>query len=201
MSIAAFITVFSLVASRALISQRSYQSRVITQKKQTLTQLKANNQAAGQLVNAYKVFVSQSVNIIGGNSTGVAGRDGDNATIVLDALPSKYDFPALATSLEKILSDKSVSTPTFSGSDDELNQAKQSGAGTVKPVEIPITIGFGGSADTVQSMLDTFQRSIRPIKISTISFSGTDTNLGISLTATTYYQPEKKVNITTKDVK
>ena len=103
LAVAAFIAVFSLVASKALLSQRSYQSRVIAEKKKALTQLKTNNQAATELVAAYKSFVAAPENIIAGSASGSGDRDGDNAKIVLDALPSKYDFPALVTSIEKIL--------------------------------------------------------------------------------------------------
>src|SRR5689334_22008086 len=100
---AAFIAVFSLIASQALLSQRAYQSRVIAGKEKAKKQLEDNIKAVNVLSTQYKAFIGTSQNIIGGNPSGSGERDGDNARIVLDALPSKYDFPALAASLEKIL--------------------------------------------------------------------------------------------------
>lgn len=200
LAVAAFVAVFSLIASKALLSQRSYQSRVITEKKKALTQLKANNQAAGQLVNSYKTFISAPENIIGGLPTGSGDRDGDNAKIVLDALPSKYDFPALATSVEKILTARNYKIQSITGIDDELNQSKASEA-AIQPVEIPFEASITGNFDAAQGLLDVFQLSIRPIQIVKIEFSGADTTLNVSVTAKTYYQPQKTVKITLKEVK
>ncbi|MES2971658.1 MAG: hypothetical protein V4702_05025 [Patescibacteria group bacterium] len=197
---ASFVIVFSLLASRALLGQRSYQTRVIKEKKKALTQLKANNQAASQLANTYKTFVSTPDNIIGGNPTGSGDRDGDNARIVLDALPSKYDFPALATSLDKILNDKKYKINSISGTDDELAQSTPT-ATAAQPVEIPFQVSISGSFDAIQGLLNVFQNSIRPIYLHSMDLSGSDNNLTINVTAGTYYQPEKKINITTKVVK
>lgn len=197
-AVAVFITVFSLVASKALLGRQAYQSRAINEKKKALSKIKANNQSAAKLVSAYKVFVSSPDNKIGGTTSGGGDRDGDNAKIVLDALPSKYDFPALATSLDKILSNKSFQILSLSGTDDEL---KQQAALPSSPVEIPFQISAKGDFTSIQDLIDIFERSIRPIKISKLNFTGNDSSLNISVDAKTYYQPEKKVTVTTKVVK
>lgn len=197
---ASFVVMFSLVASRALLSQRSYQARVIKEKRAALAQLKANNQAATQLVNSYKAFIATPENIIGGNPSGSGDRDGDNARIVLDALPSKYDFPALATSMEKVLTSKNHKINSISGIDDELNQSTVSSA-PVQPVEIPFQVSISGNFDAVQGFIDILERSIRPIQLNKLDFSGDDKELTVSATAKTYYQPEKTFKITTKVVK
>lgn len=200
LAVAAFVTVFSLVASKALLSQRSYQSRVIAQKKKALAQLKANNQAAVQLVNSYKTFVSTPDNIIAGSASGTGDRDGDNAKIVLDALPSKYDFPAMATSVEKILTAKNYQIDTIAGTDDELNQTAQTASAT-EPVEIPFEVTIIGDFNAAQGMLDVFQHSIRPIQLVKIDFATTEKTLKTHVTAKSYYQPQKTVQITKKAVK
>ena len=196
----AFVTVFSLVASKALLSQRSYQARVIAEKKIALAQLKANNDAASKLVDSYMVFVSPAENIIGGSKDGKGDRDGDNAKIVLDALPSKYDFPALATSVEKILTGLNFKIEGITGTDDEIKQSVAS-TGAVAPVEMPFELSVSGNYETAQALSDVFQRSIRPIKVSRISLDGKDKDLNIVVGAKTYYQPEKVISITTKVVK
>jgi hypothetical protein len=198
-AVAAFVTIFSLVASKALLSQRSYQSRVIKEKTKALNQLKANNEAAQKLVESYKGFVGEPTNIIAGSSSGTGDRDGDNARIVLDALPSKYDFPALATSLEKILTDQNYTITAITGVDDELNQAAQA-AGT-EPVEMPFQVGVTGTFDSIQSLVNVFERSIRPIYISRIDLNGSDNQLNVNISAKTYYLPEKTITITTKEIK
>src|SRR4051812_10891378 len=94
-SVAGFITVFSLVASQALWSQNSYLNRVAAKKNTANKQLKDNLEASDKLVSAYSKFVSQRVNALGGDPNGSGPKDGDNGTLVLDALPRTYDFPAL----------------------------------------------------------------------------------------------------------
>lgn len=200
-AVAAFVVVFSLVASRTLLSQRSYQSRVIKEKTKALEQLKANNAAADKLVESYKSFVNEPINIISGSANGTGDRDGDNARIVLDALPSKYDFPALATSLEKLLTDPRYTITAITGVDDELNQAQIAQGGSIVPVEIPFQVGVTGNFDAIQSLIQVFQRSIRPISISQLDITGSDELLNVNISAKTYYQPEKTINITTKEVK
>ena len=76
-----------MVASRALWSQRGYQSRVISEKEKAVSQLESNIAATNQLAISYNAFVSTPDNVIGGNPNGTGDRDGNNAKIVLDALP------------------------------------------------------------------------------------------------------------------
>jgi hypothetical protein len=200
--IAAFLTAFSLVASKALLNQRSYQARVITEKTKALKQLKENNASAKQLVTSYQGFVGEPINIIGGNPAGVGDRDGDNAKIVLDALPSKYDFPALATSMEKLLNSAAYKINSITGTDDEVAQSQQdTGATTPQPVEMPFEISVTGNFTAIQNLFNTLQQSIRPMHVLTIELSGSDNTLTANIKAKSYYQPEKTLGITTKVVK
>ncbi len=197
-AVASFVAVFSIIASKALLSQRNYQARVISAKKQALNQLKANNTAAEQLKNSYQAFVAPSENIIGGNKTGSGDRDGDNARIVLDALPSKYDFPALATSIQKLLSSRNFTINSINGTDDELNQVNNTDSS--QPIEIPFQVSVSGNYQAVQSMIDTLQRSIRPVEVLQLNISGGST-LTVTVSAKTYYQPEQKVEVRTEVIK
>ncbi|MBI3624272.1 hypothetical protein HY218_01420 [Candidatus Saccharibacteria bacterium] len=198
---ASFITVFSLVASRALLSQRAYQSRVITGKEKAKKQLEKNLQITDSLVAQYKVFVGGTENVLGGNPSGSGDKDGDNARIVLDAIPSKYDFPALATSLEKLLTGYQIDAIT--GSDDEITQsANDKGFQDPRAIEIPFQFGITGSYQSALALLTTLEKSIRPIKIKILTISAqTDNSLHVSIDANTYYQPSKTLTIGTKEVK
>ncbi|MCW1907942.1 MAG: hypothetical protein KIH63_001215 [Candidatus Saccharibacteria bacterium] len=198
---ATVVVMFSLVASRALLSQRSYQSRVITDKEKAVRQLKSNVDAVSNLVNSYNQFVSQPANVIGGNPAGTGERDGDNARIILDALPSQYDFPALATSLEKLLTSPNYTINSISGTDDEINQQKQVETPEPQPVEIPFEIGVTSTYGAAQSLVQTLQNSIRPFHINKLVFDGSDSQMDVTITAKSYYQPEKALTIRTKDVK
>jgi len=198
-AISAFVVVFSLVAARALWIRQGYQSRVIEQKEQARDQLRTNINTVDELVVAYKAFVETPDNVIGGNPDGTGDRDGDNAKIVLDALPSKYDFPGLATSLEKILKDNGNTINSISGTDDGVAQSAQTGSS--QPIEVPFELSAGGNLKTTESLLGLLQRSIRPINVQTVEFTGSNNNLIVNLTAKTHYQPEKTLTIQKKVVK
>lgn len=199
-TIASFIAVFSLVSCKALLSQRSYYSKVITEKSTALKILKDNNAKAQELATSYKKFTEEPVNIIGGRSDGKSDKDGDNAKIVLDALPSKYDFPALATSLEKLLSvTQGVRINAITGTDDEIAQSTATNTG--QPIEIPFDAGVTGSYASIQGLFGVLQKSTRPIVIKKITLNGNDGNLTATLSAMTFYLPEKSLGITTKEVK
>lgn len=197
-AVAAFVCIFSLVACRALLSQRAYQTRVINEKTKALKQLKANAQASEQLVRSYTSFVAEPVNIIKGSSSGTGERDGDNAKIVLDALPSKYDFPALVASVEKMLSGGNFVINNITGTDDEINQTKVK---ATTPVEMPFSMDVSGNFTTVNDLVGVLQRSIRPMHVNKIKLTGDDGNLKVTLDAKTYYQPQRTLEITTKEVR
>jgi len=200
-AIAAFVVVFSLFASKALLNQRAYQARVIGGKEKAVAQLKTNIDSVSKLVAAYQDFVSPATNVLGGDPKGSGDKDGDNAKIVLDALPSKYDFPALATSLEKIMKDGGFAVSGIAGKDDEVNQSLQTAQSNPQPIEIPFQLSINGTFDKIKTLIDTLEHSIRPFEINKLDMSGADDNLSVSIDAKTYYLPEKTLNIQKEVVK
>lgn len=199
-SIAAFAAVFSLVAAKTLWSQASYQARVITKKQESLTQLEANVKAMDQLKPSYDAFIGTSSNIIGGNSLGNGPKDGNNAKIILDALPSKYDFPALTTNLETLVNDQSVQLTSISGVDDEVAQSGNVDSPNPQAVDMPFQLSVSADYAKVQSLIGAFEHSIRPIKIQTISLSGTQDKITMTISAVSYYQPAKSLKVRTEVV-
>lgn len=200
-AIAAFMVVFTLVAAKSLISQAMYQNRVISAKKTAVSQLKTDIQSTSNLVTAYKAFVSTPQNVIGGDPNGSGPKDGDNAKVVLDALPSKYDFPALATSLEKLLTSQNVQIQSISGTDQEVAQAGDQSSGNPSPVAMPFQISVTGDYQSIQNLVAAFNASIRPFQVQTMLLSGDQSNMTLTMTAQTFYQPEKVFNVSKKVVK
>jgi Tfp pilus assembly protein PilO len=200
-SIATFVTIFSLVSCKALLSQRAYQAKVIAKKEVAKKQLDSNLKAVEGLTNSYKEFIAPANNLIGGTTTGQGDRDGDNAKIVLDALPSKYDYPALTASLEKLIKDSGNSIVTISGTDDELNQQNADPNSAPTPIEIPFNTTIAGNYSSAQNLISVFERSIRPINIQKFVINGSDKELTLTIDAKTYYQPETSLNITSEVVK
>lgn len=201
-AIAAFIVVFSLVASKALFSQAMYQNRVIDAKKQALATLKSDISAVDSLKNSYRSFVSTDRNVLGGNPAGTGDQDGDNAKIVLDALPSRYDFPALATSLDRLITRQGLQILGITGKDDEVTQSANQSSATPQPVAVPFQVKVSGSYESIKALLTVFERSIRPIQVQKVEIAGGKSGVTTAtIDAQTFYQPEKSLNIRTEVVK
>lgn len=201
--IAAFVFVFSGVASKALFSQATYQNKVISQKKKALATLKSDINAVDSLKESYRAFVGTPRNVLGGNPQGAGDQDGDNAKIVLDALPSKYDFPALTTSLEKLITAQGLEIQSISGTDDELQQQSNQSSTTPQPIAVPFQVRVSGPYAGIKGLLDVFERSIRPIQVQKIEIDSAaqgGTMVAI-IDAQTFYQPEKSLNIKTEVVR
>jgi len=198
-AVAAFVVIFSLVASHALWTRMLHQGHVIKQKEVARDQLESNIETVDDLKVAYTAFTQTSDNIIGGNPGGQGDRDGNNAKIVLDALPSKYDFPGLTTSLEKVIKANGSDINSISGTDDEVAQSGEKSKNG--PVEVPFELSAAGNYQSTEDLLTLLQRSIRPVQAQTLDLSGTNTDLVMTLNAVTYYQPERTLKIQTKVVK
>lgn len=200
-AIGAFLVVFSLVACRALWIQRSFQNKVIAKSKTTVKQLENNQKAVEQLKVSFASFNNTSDNIIGGNPKGSGDRDGDNAKITLDALPSKYDFPAFITSMKKLLAAKALAPKSITGSDEEATQGSKT---SKEPVEIPFQLtGEATSFSKAKDFLTAFEQSIRPVKIKKISLTGggQGVQLQFNIDAVSYFQSGKGLTITKEVVK
>jgi Tfp pilus assembly protein PilO len=201
-SVAAFVIVFCLVSSFMLVGQLSYQNKVISKKKDALTVIKADMESAHDLVNSYQKFANAPLNILGGSTTSSQAGDTTNPTIVLDALPSKYDFPALTTSLEKIMSNDQLTIQGITGTDDETAQAASQSSSTPQPIEMPFQITAKGNYDSVKKLINDLYVSIRPINIQSIEIAASnDNDLTVTIVAKTYYQPEKVLNIRKEEVR
>jgi Tfp pilus assembly protein PilO len=199
--IAAFIVVFSLVATKTLISQAGYQNHIISKKQTAVNQLKTDITATGQLKTAYSAFIGTPQNVLGGDPSGVGSQDGDNAKIILDALPSSYDFPGLTTSLEALLSNQGVKLDSIAGTDDEVAQAANQTSVSPQSSPIPFSVSVEGDYTGIQNAIKALENSIRPIQVQTLTLTGTQGKLILTVTAQTYYQPAKSLNINKQVVK
>ncbi len=209
--VAAFVTAFSLVSCRSLLAKRSYQARVINAQETARDQLRENLEAVDSLEASYKEFAARPENIIAGNTTGTGERDGDNAKLVLDALPSKYDFPALIASIEKIVADRNYRIQSISGTDEEVGQSGGSSSSSASstspaasttaqtpgaPVPMPFQLTAEGQYGAMIELLAVFQRSIRPLYAQSLIFrAGNPGTVEMSYEGNSFYLPEKTLQI------
>ena len=199
---AAFVSIFCLVASRALFSSNQYNARVTTAKEKANTQLTNNTKAFQQLAHSYDDFNQKDPNAIGGSTLGTGPNDGNNSKIILDALPSTYDFPAVTSSLEKILDDLHLKISSITGTDDQVSQQANQTSANPEAVPIPFTFTVdGANYDSLHGLVTKLEHSTRPIQVDSITLSGASSNMSLTLAAHTYYQPGKNLDIGKKSIR
>lgn len=184
-SIATVVLVFSIFALQALSKQISYQNKVIGLRSKANKTLQANVKSAQALETAYNAFNDSSESVLGNNEK--------NARIVLNALPSKYDFPAVVSSLSFLAKSSGVALGDVSGTDQELTAEQQSTE--PKVVEIPFDVTVTGSYTSIQKFVENVQKSIRPFQVLTSDFRGSDASMTARISMKTFYQPEKQLQL------
>jgi hypothetical protein len=66
---------------------------------------------------------------------------------------------------------------------------------------MPFTIGVDGNYQAIQTLVGTFEASIRPFQFETMTISGNQSDLSLNITAQTYYQPQRTFAISTEIIK
>lgn len=203
-SLSTVVTIFCLVSAKALLDYASYHRHELSAKRAVVKRLEANIATANTLESQYQSFNSVNPNFIGGKNTtdpNTSPPDGDNARLVLDALPSKYDFPALISSVSKILTNDGIANLGIASSDLSATTSAAPVA-SPSPVEIPLNINGLTNYSGAQNLIRDLERSIRPFNITTLDFGGTNSTISISAGLSTYFQPAKILGTgTTTEVK
>jgi type II secretory pathway pseudopilin PulG len=197
------VGIFCLIGSKQLLGLANYQRKVINARNAALKQIEKNIQTVNSLKDRYQVFDSTNPNIIGGQNTADTNAqppNGTNSRIVLDALPSKYDFPALISSVYKIMANDGITSPSISATDQSLSITNLP-SGNPQPVAIPLSVSGNGNYSQVLNLIRDLERSIRPFDITNLQLTGSNASMSFTLTATTYYQPGTVVDTTTKEIK
>lgn len=190
--VAAIIVSFSIVISKFMIDQISYNNRVIGAKEDVRDVINENIVTADELSKSLSALEA-SDNLI------KAQGSKKNSVVVLDALPSKYDFPAIATSMALLAESTGVTLDNFGGSDNEASAEQDAAEPTT--TEIPFEVTVKGSYGEVQEFIRNLEFSIRSMDIQTIAYGGSDAELEAELEINTFYQPSKNLEVTTRKLR
>ena len=180
--IASIVISFAIVTINFLWDLRGYNTRVLGQKQIAKQILEQNVQSADALKTQFEIFENGDI----------------KSQEVLDALPSKYDYAALITSLDALAKRSGMSLEGFTGTD-ESDTALQMHI-SPQPVEIPFSITVNGRYDDLKKFLDTLDKSIRPLQVNSMIITGSDNNIKAEISITTYYQPQADINVELKEV-
>lgn len=197
-AVAAFVTVLSLGAAHYFYGIRSYQSKVLAADQIADRQLRIDVGAKNQLDSSYQKFVNQQPNILG--KVGNGNYPYNNATIILDALPSEYDFPALTSTIQNLLHSGNFDISSIGGTD-QSGSVSSAPEANPQPVAIPFSFSIQNSTyANVQSLFTLMQESILPLQIDNMTISGSDNNMTVAINAHTYFQPPKELKISKETI-
>ncbi|HSW81224.1 MAG TPA: type 4a pilus biogenesis protein PilO [Candidatus Saccharimonas sp.] len=191
--VAAIAVSFCVATGQYLFNKWVYNNKVLSAKYTASDTLGKNITAATELKKQVDSLVANN------DLASVKTDPNDTATkSVLDALPITDDSAALATSLQQaILSKSGVSIQSITV---PAESAAAQGT-TSTPQEMKFSFVVTGTYDKIKTMVHDLERTIRPIKITDISMTGSDANLQANVDAITYYQPAKTVNAREETVK
>ena len=171
--------------------QAQYNSRVNASKELARNILRTNIANADSLKTSFTALDKED-NIIPGQG------NKKNSAVILDALPRKYDFPALRTSIDKLTDLSGVKLASFTGNDEEAVAIAKMAQPT--PQEVPFSLTIDGSYKQIVKFMQFLGSTIRPMKIVQLRLSGTDSTMSASMDVVTYYQPAVDLKIETRSI-
>ncbi len=181
------------VAAQFLIRQLMFNNTIYGVLAETSSTLDKNIQAYDGLKNSVvKLVADSNLNAL---------KKGENSTalqVIIDALPTEENRSALATSMQnEVLGPAGVTIDSFSVSSDEssLGIAASAGAAGTEASSFQFTFSITGTYAQIQQAIKNMERSIRPITVQSIDVQGTSDKLSVNISATTYYQPAKDIQL------
>lgn len=180
--IAAIVVSFSIVTLNFLWSLSGHYNRVIAEKSQASKILEKNVEQVEELQANFNVFEAGEV----------------KSSTILDALPSKYDYPALATTMESLVTSSGLTMKSFSGDDQESDAVQE--ATVPVPVEVEFNLTVSGDYTDIQKFISDMDRTIRPMKITKIELKGSDDIMKATIHVITYYQPSTSLEVETRTI-
>ncbi len=181
--IASIVVSASAVAISFLWGQRGFQDRVISAQEVTRDTINQNVANAQELERSFIALEESDI----------------NSQLILDALPSKYDFPAVASSVEKLADLGGVALDDFSG--DDLSAAAENTAIEPIAIEIPFSSTVSGGEKDVEKFINTLEKSIRPFRIDGLSLNSSANNLVLEVSVSTFYQPSENLEVRTETIR
>jgi hypothetical protein len=193
--IAAIAVSFCLATGQYLFTKWQYNNKVLGAK------YTASDTLSQNITNA-RTLKDEVDSLVANNDLASVKTDQNDSNLksILDALPTVSDPAALATSLQQVvLNSSGVTIETISVPQETVDMA----AAEVPPVpqEMKVSFVVAGSYDKIRSMLHDLERTIRPMKVTGVTLTGSDANLRATVEATTYYQPSKTVTAKTEVIK
>lgn len=196
-AIAAVAITVALVLAQFMMKQFFFNTKVIAAQVKTNDTLVKNIEVYEPLkTDVSKLVANQDL-------ARLRVQDTDSALqVIIDAMPTEDEPIALIASLQQVVLAKSGALI----SDVSLQQAAP-GAETIDPTTLsgvqPVifSVKASGSYDSIKKLMQDMQNSIRPISVTGLKVSGSNSNMSVEITASTFYAPPRTVEMTKETIK
>lgn len=191
---------FALVGALFLTQILLFNERVLDEKRQTITTLRANTNNVSELEAQIRVLDTNQALI------DAKSQPSDEALrVILDALPSEANSLALGASLQNILlADININALQVESVDGEPLEdgAVQDIAGdTGSQGEITFRFSVSGDEQALKRILRNLERSIRTIDVLSLRIEGQGASSVLTVQARAFYEPARTVELVEKVVR
>lgn len=203
-AVAAALVGSALVVSFFLAQKALFNEKVLGEKTTTISNLDNNIKVAPDLKNQIQVLdTNQAL------ASSKANPDDQAVQVILDALPSEGNSLALGASLQNKLlaavpglkSVESLQVDPIQGIESLSDTTTVDASATAGANEISFRLVVKGSQDSIKTVLQNFERSIRLITINTLQIETQSDGQLLTIQAKAYYEPSKVIQLQTKVVK
>lgn len=197
---------FAVVASIFLAQKLYFNEKVLLAKNKTVSTLNANNKVVSELQSQVRALDAN------GDLAKVKAADSDQSIqVILDALPSDANSPALGASLQtRLLADIpgltliSLQVDPVQGIESLADAGVESGAvegtgGTANQITFQFSVS--GNQDALLQALTKLERSIRTIDITRLQIENQGAAQVMTIQGRAFYEPAKNVTLYDKVVK
>jgi len=197
---------FALITSFFLAQKLIFNEKVLSEKSNTVTTLNQNNKVVSDLETQVRVLDTNT------DLASIKANDSDQAIqVILDALPSEVNSPALGASLQtKLLAgidgltleslqvDPVQGVESLTDGADTVQDASATGA-----VDNIITFSFSvsGKPEQLKQVLTNLERSIRTIYVTRLQVENQQDKQIMTVQGRAFYEPVKNVALKNKVVK
>lgn len=170
------VVVIAIFALRGLYGKLTLNNELLSKKRAAQTQLTDNLEALDSLKDQYASL-------------------GTKKKLILDALPTSPDFPAIVSMMENLSKNAAVALQSVTPSESESAEE------TTGPIEYEFSATVSGGYESFKSFLKNVELSLRPLAITTMKINGTADLLTVEMTLVTYYQKEFDPSLKTVPLK
>lgn len=180
----------TVLVGKGLVTTIIRDTKVIAKKNAADKQLSANLIAADMLISNYNGL-------------------GPTRKLVENALPATEDFSGLIAQLEnmgnvsgvviKDITPSNNSTPGFNADGTTATQSTTTAVQSPQSLDVSVTAVGGYSA--LNAFLRTLQNAARPMRVTSITSTGSGSDLNSNVTLTTYYSGKASIPFTTEEQK